>query len=71
MLAEVLILDPPGHSVADLRREFESQVPEGCAVRLFDELEPLLERLGNAGGQMVVMHADRGDGAHAGAGWPC
>ncbi len=66
MLAEVLILDPPGHSVADLRREFQSQLPKECAVRLFDDIETLLEQLGNAGGQMVVMHADRGDGAHPG-----
>lgn len=67
MFSEVLILDPPDHSVADLRDAVATQLPTGCPVELIDSAASLRERLERSAGiQLVVVHAERGDGTRNG-----
>lgn len=64
MFREVLILDPPGHSVGDLRAALAALLPESCPVELIDAFRSLGQRLESSSGiRLVIIHAERGDGA--------
>ena len=67
MLECVYILDPPDHAVDDLRRAFDSLLPDQCELALFTDSTALIDRLRKDHRlSLVVVHAERGDGMRPG-----
>jgi DNA-binding NtrC family response regulator len=63
MRRSLLILDPPGGSLAEFRSAFETQAQGGWAVSAVSSLARLLRRLREDGEHhLVVMHQRHGDG---------
>ncbi|MCA9188547.1 MAG: sigma 54-interacting transcriptional regulator [Pirellulaceae bacterium] len=63
MLEAVIILDPPDHSVEDLRSVFERLVDDRCRVQLVYRAADVQREVVEGGAHcLVIIHADRGDG---------
>lgn len=66
-IERLLIVDPPDHSVDDLRREFESLLAGECQIELVRSDKELAKRVaGDDARTLVIIHAERGDGRVSG-----
>jgi len=61
MRVEILIFEPPGSQLGDLRREFREEAPTDWDVRLVSSMDELLRTLGDDAPHHLVILPDRID----------